>query len=51
MVRAHTPMLSGGFLKFTFCYAANGQMTEGMTTISYIAAKGESHGRIILWSD
>jgi hypothetical protein len=44
-------MLSGGSLKFTFSYASNSQMTEGLTTIAYIAAKGESHGRIILWSD
>jgi hypothetical protein len=44
-------MLSGGSLKFTFRYMANSQMTEVMTTIASIAAKGDSHGRITPWSD
>jgi hypothetical protein len=44
-------MLSGGSLKFAFCYMANTQMTEVMTTIAPIAVKGDSHGRITLWSD
>jgi hypothetical protein len=44
-------MLSGGSLKFTIGRASNSQMTEGMTTFASIAAKADSHGRIILWSD
>ena len=51
MVGAHEPMLSGGSLKFTFRYGSNSQMTEVMTTIASIAAKGDSHGRITPWSD
>jgi hypothetical protein len=51
MVWTHNSMLSGALLEFAFCCTANTRMTEVMTTIAPIPVKGDSHGRIIVWSD